>query len=290
MAVWCFGSINVDLFYEVPHIPAPGETLAAKSMFRGLGGKGANQSVASAKAGVETHHIGAIGPGSDWVIERLESYGVDTSHIAVLDTPTGHAVINVAADGENAIVILPGANAAQGAERLDAALAFASVGDVLLLQNEANLQVEGAQLGKVKGMRVVYSAAPFDADAVEAVLPHIDILLLNEIEAAQLEASLGKTLYELDVPQIVITLGARGARLIDTRSGDALEVPGHKVDAVDTTGAGDTFAGYLAAGLAGGTVPQKAMELAGRAAALKVTRKGTADAIPSRAEVEAFKP
>ena len=290
MAVWCFGSINIDLFYEVPHIPAPGETLAARSMFRGLGGKGANQSVASAKAGVETHHIGAIGPDSDWVIERLETYGVDTSHISVLDTPTGHAVINVSADGENAIVILPGANAAQSAERLEAAVALATAGDILLLQNEANLQVEAAQAGKATGMRVIYSAAPFDAGAVEAILSHIDMLLLNEIEAAQLEASLGKTLYSLDVPQIVITLGAKGARLIDTRSGDAFDVPGHKVEAIDTTGAGDTFAGYLAAGLAEGTAPQQAMELAGRAAALKVTRKGTADAIPSRAEVEAFRP
>ena len=125
---------------------------------------------------------------------------------------------------------------------------------------------------------------------VEAILSHIDMLLLNEIEAAQLETSLGKTPYELDVPQIVITLGAKGARLIDTRSGDAFEVPGHKVDVVDTTGAEDTFAGYLAAGLAEGTPPQQAMEFAGRAAALKVTRKGTADAVPSRAEVEAFLP
>lgn len=290
MAVWCFGSINIDLFYDVPHIPAPGETLAARSMLRGLGGKGANQSVASAKAGVATHHIGAIGPDSDWVIERLESYGVDTGHIALLDTPTGHAVINVATDGENAIVILPGANAAQSAERLEAALATASGGDILLLQNEANLQVEAAKAAKAKGMRVVYSAAPFDAGAVEAILPHIETLLMNEVEAAQLEASLGITLYELEVPQIVITLGAKGARLIDTRSGDAFDLQGHKVDAVDTTGAGDTFAGYLAAGLAEGTAPQQAMELAGRAAALKVTRKGTADAIPSRAEVERFQP
>lgn len=289
MTVWCLGSINIDMFYEVPHIVRPGETLAAISTFQGLGGKGANQSVAAARAGVRTRHIGAIGAGSDWVIERLQAYGVDTYHIARTDEPTGHAIINVAADGENAIVILPGANTAQSTDRLEAALSEADAGDVLMLQNETNLQVEAAAVARERGLRVVYSAAPFDAEATGRVLPYIDVLLLNEIEADQLQLAVGTSLEGLPVPEIIVTLGARGARLIDNQGGRC-EVNGLKVKAVDTTGAGDTFAGYFAAGLSQGQQTRQAMSLAVRAAALKVTRKGTADAIPSLAEVEEFEP
>lgn len=113
MTVWCLGSINIDYFYNVPHIPAPGETLAATHHSRGLGGKGANQSVAAARAGAPTEHIGAVGVDAEWAVNLLGDYGVGTDHIATLELPTGHAVINVASDGENAIVILPGANRAQ---------------------------------------------------------------------------------------------------------------------------------------------------------------------------------
>ena len=286
--VWCLGSINIDLFYDVPHIPAPGETLAATGHRKGLGGKGANQSVAAAKAGAPVRHFGAIGANSEWVIERLESYGVDTTHIALTNQPTGHAIINVASDGENAIVILPGANRTLDAKGLKAALSFAQPGDLLLLQNETNLQPEAARIASDIGMRVLYSAAPFDAEAIRAVLPYIDVLLLNQVEAEQLQESLGQSLYELSVKHIVVTLGPDGARWISTQSGDSTDTPGIKVDAVDTTGAGDTFAGYLAAALVRDFKPAEAMVFAGRAAALKVTKKGTADAIPTLAEVEAF--
>lgn len=288
--VWCLGSINIDLFYDVPHIPAPGETLAATGHRSGLGGKGANQSVAAARAGATVRHFGAIGANSEWVIERLESYGVDTSHINLANEPTGHAIINVASDGENAIVILAGANRTLDQDRLKAVLSDAQPGDLLLLQNETNLQLEAARIATERGLRVLYSAAPFDAEATRKVLPFTDTLLLNEIEAKQLEKALDQSLFELPVKHIVITLGANGARWISTQSGDTFDTLGIKVEAVDTTGAGDTFAGFLAAALSRDFKPAEAMAFAGRAAALKVTKKGTADAIPTLAEVEAFKP
>jgi ribokinase len=288
--VWCLGSINIDLFFDVPHIPVPGETLAATGHSTGLGGKGANQSVAAAKAGADVRHIGAIGSNAEWVIARLESYGVNTSHIAISKDPTGQAVINVASDGENAIVILAGANRTLDPNALREALSAAEPGDLLLLQNETSLQVEAARMASERGMRVLYSAAPFDQDATRAVLPFIDTLLLNEVEAEQLQKVLEQSLFELPVQHIVITLGANGARWISTHSGDTWDAPGIKVKAVDTTGAGDTFAGYLAAALVRGFKPAEAMAFAGRAAALKVTKKGTADAIPTLAEVEAFSP
>lgn len=288
--VWCLGSINIDLFYDVPHIPAPGETLAATSHSSGLGGKGANQSVAAAKAGANVQHIGAIGQNTGWVIERLETYNVNTTHIAISDDPTGQAIINVARDGENAIVILSGANRTLQEDAVRAGLSAAAPGDILLLQNETNLQAEAARIASEQGMRVLYSAAPFSAEAAKQVIPFADTLLLNEIEAEQLQKALKQSLFELPVKNIVVTLGPDGARWISTHSGDVFDTPGIKVDAVDTTGAGDTFAGYLAAGLARDLKPAEAMAFAGRAAALKVTKKGTADAIPTLAEVEAFAP
>ena len=286
--VYCLGSINIDLFYDVPHIPAPGETLAATGHSSGLGGKGANQSVAAARAGAKVHHIGAIGANTHWVLERLQSFGVNTDHIAQTDHPTGQAIINVASDGENAIVLLAGANGALDESAIKASLASADAGDILLMQNETNMQKKAAQIAKDLGMRIFYSAAPFDPDAVKAVLPLIDTLLLNEVESEQLQKALNQSLFSLEVPHIVVTLGSKGARWIDTKDSQSFDVPAVRVTPVDTTGAGDTFAGYLSAGLARGETPRVAMEFAGRAAALKVTKKGTADAIPSRAEVEAF--
>lgn len=288
MAIWCLGSINIDHFYSVPHIPAPGETLAATALMSGLGGKGANQSVAASKAGARVRHIGAIGPASGWIVARLQEYGVNTEHVATLDAQTGHAIINVADDGENAIVVLAGANTLQSEERIKSALQGAATGDILLLQNETNLQVEAAKTAQELGMRVMYSAAPFDVSAASAIAPFVDTLLLNEIEAGQLEEALGNTLSSLPIASIVVTLGANGARWLDTRSGVTFDVPSIRVTAVDTTGAGDTFAGYLAAAIDVGLGPREAMSLAVKAGSLKVTRRGTADAIPMLAEVEAF--
>ncbi|MEM1237008.1 MAG: ribokinase [Pseudomonadota bacterium] len=287
MTIFCVGSINADHFYDVPHIPAPGETLAGANLRIGLGGKGANQSVAAAMAGSRVVHIGAVGKEGAWAVERLADRGVDTQHIATVDQPTAHAIINVAADGENAIVIYSGANLCQSEAAISAALKDAKAGDILILQNETSHQVEAARLAKKSGLKVVYSAAPFDADAVRAMLPHADLLVLNEIEAEQLQAALGVTLDDLDVEGVVITLGSKGARF--ETGGEAVEVQAPKVTAVDTTGAGDTFLGYFVSGLDHGIEATAALQFACDAAALKVTRPGTADAIPSRKEVEAFR-
>jgi ribokinase len=288
MTVWNVGSINADHFYDVPHIPAPGETLAATRVRTGLGGKGANQSVAAARAGADVRHIGAVGRDGAWAVERMASYGVRTDGILTMDVPTGHAIINVAADGENAIVIFGGANTAMPLSHVEGALTEATAGDVLLLQNETRHQADAGRAGRARGLRVVYSAAPFDANAVAKAVPHISLLLLNAVEAAQLEAALGRRLADLPVPEIVVTRGADGSDWLDTRSGATAHVAAPRVDAVDTTGAGDTFAGYLAAGLDAGMPTNDAMLRAAAASALKVTRLGTADAIPDGSEVAAF--
>ncbi|MCH2076677.1 MAG: ribokinase [Rhodobacteraceae bacterium] len=287
MTIYCVGSINADHFYDVPHIPAPGETLAGANFRIGLGGKGANQSVAAAKAGAEVVHIGAVGADGAWAVERLSALGVGTDHILTVEEPTAHAIINVAADGENAIVIYSGANLCQSEDEIAAALKSAKPGDRLILQNEASLQVEAAQMAKAAGLEVIYSAAPFSTEAVEAILPHTDILVVNDVEAAQLSESLNVDVADLPVKGMLVTRGADGADFI--APGDVTHVDAHQVTPVDTTGAGDTFLGYFVAGLDQGMSVADAMGLASAAGALKVTRPGTADAIPSRKDVEAFR-
>ncbi|QAX31460.1 ribokinase [Leisingera sp. NJS204] len=287
MAIWNLGSINADMVYALPHLPAAGETLAARRLDRFLGGKGANMSVAVVRAGSEVNHIGAVGPDGAWAIERLKGYGAGIRNIAQVDIPTGHAIIAVEPEGENQIILFPGANRALTQDQLEQALSRANAGDILVMQNETNMQAEAARAGRDHGMRVCYAAAPFDADAVQAVLPFLDFLILNEVEAGQLKEASGKLPDELGIKDVIITLGAKGARHINGETGAILDVPALPVTPVDTTGAGDTFTGYVLSGLDQGLPLSEAMSQAAQAAALMVTRHGTADVIPELKEVQA---
>lgn len=287
MTIYNLGSINIDNFYRVPHMPAPGETLTATEHSVGLGGKGANQSVAAARAGSKVRHIGAVGPEGSWCVDVLRDSGVDVSCVARLDIATGHANIAVDVSGENQIILYSGANAALTLKQVEQSLSGAQLGDTLILQNETNLTVEAAKVARARNMRVIYSAAPFVAEAAKQVLPVTDMLVLNEVEAQQLTDALGVALADLEVPDVLITKGADGAVWYENGVQTAY-VPAHSVEPVDTTGAGDCFIGYVAAGLDQGLSPEDAMRLGAAASAIKVTRFGTADAIPSRAEVDRF--
>lgn len=286
MTVFNLGSINADHVYSVPHLPAPGETIAATDFVIGLGGKGTNQSVAAALAGSDVFHIGAIGPDGDWMCETLIGFGVNVDHVARLKTPTGHAIINVDTAAENAIVLFPGANEAFSQEGIAHALEGAKSGDTLLLQNETAHQKFAVELAQKKGMYVVYSAAPFSIDAVQEVLPFVSMLAMNEIESEQLCASLGTNLDSIPVPETLVTYGSKGARW--KSDGDPIFVESFKMTPVDTTAAGDTFAGYFAATRDQGASVSDAMILASAAAAIKVTREGATRGIPSRHEVDTF--
>ena len=272
------------MVYALPHLPEAGETLAASGLQTFLGGKGANMSVAAVRAGSRVAHIGAVGPDGRWALDRLTGYGVDTGYIAEVEIPTGHAVIAVDAEGENLIILFPGANHALEAQQVSEILYEAITGDVLLMQNETNMQVEAARLGRDLGMTVCYAAAPFQADAVQAVLPYLDFLILNEVEVEQLQAATGRAPSDLPVEHVIVTLGSKGARYYQ-RDHDPLDFSAHKVTAVDTTGAGDTFTGYVLAGMDQGMPMAQTITQAMRAAALMVTRHGTADVIPDLKEV-----
>ncbi len=284
MTVWNLGSINADLVYRVPHLPGPGETLGAASLSRGLGGKGANMSVAAARAGAHVVHLGAVGADGAWMTARLTEYGVDTRRIDTVGTDSGHAIIAVDDAGENFILLHGGANRALSEDRIDAALSEASAGDIFLTQNETNGQVHAAARARQMGLRSVYAAAPFDAAVAADMLEHADLLVLNEVEAQQLEAATGKPLDAHGLADVVVTLGSEGCRWIGPEG--TVHVPAVRVTPVDTTGAGDTFTGYLVAGLDRGLPMRQSLDLATRAAALMVTRAGTADVIPDLKEIE----
>lgn len=283
MRVLCIGSINADHIYGVPHLPLPGETLSAIQHVQMLGGKGANQSIAAARAGGQVAHVGAVGPDGDWLIDALRADRIDVSGVARLQVATGHARVCVDPEGENSIVLAAGSNRALTEAQIDAALQ----GDpgVLLLQNEVNLAAYAARQAKAVGWTVLYSAAPFSVDALAEVAPFADYVLLNAVEAAQFQSATG-TNVEMVAPKVLITRGAQGCTFFRDGQGQNFAAP--KVTPVDTTGAGDTFAGVFAQGLAGGLTEKDAIARAQIAAAIQVTRPGTSAAMPTANEINSF--
>ncbi len=286
MTIFNLGSINIDHVYRVAHLPGPGETVSDLGYAQGLGGKGVNQSLAAAAAGARVHHIGAVGADGAWIVERLAAAGVDVADLATVAAATGHAVVCVDAGGENQIVIHGGANRALTVEQIDRALARARPGDWFLAQNETNLIAEGFARAQALGLKTAYAAAPFEAATAAGLIGSVDLLAVNEVEAGQLAAHLGTAADALPVPELLVTLGARGARYRARET--VCEVAAFPVTPVDTTGAGDTFLGSFLAARDGGAAPEAALRQAAAAAALQVTRPGAADAIAAADEVAAF--
>ncbi|QDB79875.1 ribokinase [Georgenia wutianyii] len=285
------GSANVDLVVPVPRHPGGGETVLGGSLARHPGGKGANQAVAAARAGgADTTFLGALGQdeSADLLRASLEGAGVRTDLLARVAEPTGTALITVSPDGENAIVVAPGANSLvavgpEQAERLAAA-------DVVLAQLEIPVEaVAAAAAARRPGALLVLNAAP-SRDLPADLWPAVDVLVVNEHEAADLTgdddaepSALARLLLER-VPAVVITLGGAGS-LVAERGGEPVAVPAFPVDPVDTTGAGDTFCGVLAASLAQGSTLVDAARLAAAAGALATTAPGAQESVPTATAV-----
>ena len=286
MTVFNLGSINIDLVYAVPYFPAPGETLTTLDYRRMLGGKGTNQSIALARAGSAVVHIGAVHGEDGWIRDEMRAAGVDISAVQTSGTATGHAVVSVSSDGENQILLWPGANHAINMQQAIGTLDSAREGDWALLQNETCGADEFVGATRARGLNIAYSAAPFDAAVTARLLPHTDLLVVNEVEAAALADMLGTPAQAVGLPHLVITKGSAGA---DYHGADGtLHQPAFMVTPVDTTGAGDCFLGYLLAGVAQGWDMASSLRLASAAAALQVTHHGAAAAIPTRRDVDEF--
>jgi ribokinase len=282
------GSVNLDVSVTVDRLPAPGETLLGGIVRRSGGGKGANQAVAAARAGsARTAMVGAVGDDSDGAALRasLESDGIDCSCLRTSAAPTGTALITVDRSGENTIVVAAGAN---DDVRLDeASTALVRSADVVLAQLEIPQQtVLAAARARRADAILVLNAAPYAAVDPE-LLAAVDLLVVNEHEALGLSAA--STVDEAvpalleSVPAVLVTLGAAGARL-DRRGGATTVVPAPRVEAVDTTGAGDTFCGVLGAAIARGDDDLTALRHAAAAASVAVEGKGAQDAVPSAAQ------
>ena len=290
MRILNFGSLNIDYVYRVGQIARPGQTINGRSFEVFAGGKGANQSVALAKANAHVVHAGRIGPEGRWLLEKLRDFGVDTSHVRIDDNSrTGHAIIQIDDCGENAIVLFPGANHRIDRLQIDTTLNHFGREDVLLLQNEINEIPYLIEAGRARGMTICFNPAPFD-NAVHAYpLDQVHVLVLNQTEGQDLSGcrSADRTLGTLAVrypsAEIVLTLGDRGVHYRARHK--HVEIKAIEVKAVDTTAAGDTFIGYLWACRASNQPIQQALETACRAAALCVTKPGAMDAIPIRHEV-----
>lgn len=282
MTIYNLGSINIDHIYTLPHLVRAGETLAATDMQSALGGKGANQSIAIARAGGQVCHGGMINQGDvSWLKEMIDA-GVETSFIIHSDLPTGHAI--VAVDGktaENQIILSPSCNANIPDDLVTTLLGNATSDDWALAQNETNKTAYFLKAAKAKGMKICYSAAPFIADITADLLPLVDLLIVNEGEYQDLKSHIGHGDFGLD--HLIITKGGDGAFYQGVEG--EFEIAAHQVDAVDTTGAGDTYLGYVLAGLDQSMGVKAAMEMASTAAAIQVTRFGASAAIPKKSEV-----
>ncbi|WP_409437040.1 ribokinase [Mycobacterium sp. SMC-14] len=279
------GSVNLDTAFVVPALPAPGETVLATARSTHPGGKGANQAVAAARAGAQVQFVGAVGDDDAGLLLRrhLQSNGVGTDGLTTMPGPSGSAVITVEPSGENTIVVAPGANASWAPDSGQRDLIADC--DVLLMQLEIPipLATAAARLAHASGATVILNVSPPATDLSElaGLIELIDVAVVNESEAAR---------FDHVVPHRVVTLGARGAHYHGADS--TRSVPAPVVQALDSTGAGDVFAGVLATEWAGGVV--HALRRACVAGALATLVAGAGDCAPTaeaiRAALEAFRP
>lgn len=288
MKMLVFGSLNIDHTYRMPHLVRAGETLASASYQRNAGGKGLNQTIALARAGQPVSMAGAIGEDGLFLKAYLDSFGVDTSLIRICEEATGHAIIQLDADGQNAIMLYGGANQQMTKESVSDALSGFGPGDYLLLQNEINCLDEIVRLAKEKGMKVILNPSPM-SDSLPALLPQVDWLILNEVEGADLTGTsdpdeiVDALLSRYPACRIVLTLGTQGSMYADGEN--RYFQPVIKVEAVDTTAAGDTFTGFFFQSVLSGRDIPYALRLAANASAIAVTRPGAGGSIPSLDEV-----
>lgn len=299
MKILSFGSLNIDYVYSVPHFVKKGETLSAKELNVYTGGKGLNQSIALARAGVETYQAGAIGTDGMFLLEQLKEAGVKTDLVKILDdVRTGNAIIQNDDEGDNCIVLFGGANQAITKEQVDEVFKDFTNEDYLLIQNEINELSYIVEKAKEEGMKIILNPSPMNEKLMKLPLDQIDYFILNEIEAMQI--------LEMDKPEeidgkyiasllherfkdatIVLTLGSEGSVCIS--DDEYVEQSIYKVKAIDTTAAGDTYTGYFIAGILNGKTIKESMDIASKASAIAVTRQGAAPSIPVLEEVEEYK-
>ncbi|MDE3248064.1 MAG: ribokinase [Bacteroidota bacterium] len=296
-AVFVAGSTNTDMVVRTTRFPMPGETLIGGEFFMFSGGKGANQAVAAARLGAKVYFIGKTGNDvfGERVLQQLAGENIDTRFL-VTDpaAASGTALILVDAKGENEIVVAPGANDQLLPEDIEEALGLMDAGDILLVQLEIPLETVAYAVEKAsaKGMRVILNPAPARA-LPDKLFPHLFLVTPNETEAGLLTGisvsdettatQAAHVLISKGIPQVIITLGAKGALFVSGQ--EQMLIPAPRVQAIDSTAAGDVFNGALAASLSKGLDWKPAIELACKAATLSVTKMGAQSSMPYLSEL-----
>ncbi len=284
MKVYNFGSLNIDHVYEVAQIVKPGETISSFGYEKLIGGKGLNQSIALSKAGMTVSHLGAIGKDGRFLVEVLKENQVETDLIFELEAPTGHAIIQLDEAGSNSIVLFPGANHQVTKSYIDKMLATITSHDIILLQNEiSNIDYIINRASELK-IPVALNLAPVTKEALNYDLSKLTYLIINETEGNALtnetdEKIIGQNLVE-KYPnlRVVLTLGESGS--IYFYQDEVIVQEAYLTEAVDTTGAGDTFTGYFLAILLKENDIKLALKMASIASSLAVMTKGAANSIP----------
>jgi ribokinase len=278
------GSLNLDLVARVRRLPTPGETVMGSDFAEHAGGKGANQAVAAARAGARTAMIGAVGDDAagSTLLDVVASSGVDIAGISRWAGPTGRAMIGVDDEGENSIVVIPGANGALTTHDIHAAGQCLRSARVVLMQLEVPIEVVEAVCNEVPPETIVILNPAPAAPVPAPVLKRLDVVIPNEHELVVLGGE--HALFASGVTRILVTEGARGARLV-TAHGTVERIEPWPVIPVDTTAAGDAFCGVFAAWLARGASWSEAAHAAAAAGALTTTRPGAIPSLPSVGEL-----
>jgi len=290
MKVLNFGSLNLDYVYSVDHTVAPGETESSSSLEVHLGGKGLNQSMALARAGVPVYHAGMIGEEGQPFLDACKESGVNSELIRQIPGKSGHAIIQLDKNSQNCILLYGGANRSITREYVDEVLSHFEAGDLMLLQNEVNELDYIIDQAYAKGMQIALNPSPFDAALDACDLSKITYFLLNEIEGGQISGKkepdeiLACMLEKFPESKIVLTLGSDGVVYQDKTQQHRRGI--FKVKAVDTTAAGDTFTGYFIASVMNNMPIPDALEMCSKASAIAVSRMGATDSIPTVEEVK----
>lgn len=289
MKVLCFGSANLDHVYKVDHFTVPGETQGCLEYNIKCGGKGVNQAIAMALAGNDTYFAGIIGSDGGLLKDALVDKGVHIDYMKISNKPTGHAIIEVDQSGQNHILLYGGTNKDIDFEYIDEVLSHFSKGDIVVLQNEINNVPYIIERCYEKEMKIFFNAAPYDIAVKNYPIEKVTWLVVNETEGATLsnEEDYEKIIQTLKQKyphtHILFTMGKEGSRVLTDK--EDIKVEALKVNAVDTTGAGDTYIGYFVRGIVEEMPLLETAQMATKASAIAVTRFGAVDSIPNYEEV-----
>lgn len=280
-----FGSMHIDYIYNVKDIAKTRETVNAVDHITNVGGKGLNQSVALARAGAKVSHVGLVGKDGADLKSMLIDNHISTDYVECLDNqPSGHAVIQVNSEGDNTILIFGGTNQQYTPELIEKALAASDPDDIVLVQNQINDVPRIIEQAKKHQLKIIFNLAPASQNMAYYPLEYVDVFVLNQNQGNILtrqekpDAILATLQRRYPQAAFVLTMGQKGVKFVDNHR--RLTIPAERIAATDTNAGGDTFVGYFLARWHLGDTIEHSLELACRAAALCITRKGAATSIP----------